>query len=221
MFHLRLFHDVYEPGASLKSEHPVPPSIFYVYRGSAEVDGASLAEDEARFVSDYAPVTAGSDGATVWRWELVDRDVPFRIAEAEGVSSRLAIARDVKMFELVPSSTWLFRLDKIINFSDTTGMHSHPGSGIRCLLTGAMRTESRMEGESDNRTPGATWYEEGAYPLVSTVDPGDKATFLRGMILPPEFTDYADSANWISGQPEGGAKFEGWAELAKEVVTLR
>lgn len=221
MFQLRLFHDVYNARSAHTSKRPVPHSIFYLYQGSAEVDGTSLAKDQAQYVSEYVPVVAGPDGATIWRWELIDRDAPLGVVEGEGITSRLRMARDVKMFELVPSSSWLFRLDKIIGFEDTTGMHAHAGSGIRCLLEGNVRTESRMEGDTENGSPGDVWYEEGSYPLVSSVDPGVKATFLRGMVLPPEYTNYADSATWISGQPEGGARFAGWQEMARELVTLR
>ncbi len=221
MFQLRLFHDVYDPEVSLKSDHPVPHSIFYLYKGSAELDGTTLAEDEARYISEYAPVSAGRDGATIWRWELVDRNARLGVLDGEGVSSSLRMAHDVKMFELVPTTSWLFRVDKVIDFEDTTGMHAHGGSGIRCLLEGNVRTESRMEGNGDNRNPGDVWYEEGAYPLVSTVDPGVKATFLRGMVLPPEYTNYGDHATWISGQPEGGPKFAGAKQLAEKCVVLR
>jgi len=145
---------------------------------------------------------------------------PLGIIDAEGVHSRLRMARDVKMFELVPTSRWLFRLDKIIGFEGTTGMHSHPGSGIRCLLDGHLRAESEKGENAGASKPGDVWYEEGAYPLVSTVNPGIKTTFLRGMVLPPDYLNYAETANWIYGQPEGGTKFAGWKALAQQVVTL-
>ena len=221
MFQLRLFHDDYAPGAAVKSPPLVPHTMFYVFRGAAAVAGTVLNETDARYVSDYAPVEAGGGGAVIWRWELVDRTTAPGVVEAGGVQSVLRMARDVKMFELAPTTKWLFRLDSIIGFEGTTGMHSHPGSGIRCLLSGHLRAESEKGENSDNRNPGDVWYEEGAYPLVSTVDPGIKTTFLRGMVLPPDYLGYPETANWISGQPEGGAKFEGWKPLAQQVVTLR
>jgi hypothetical protein len=221
MYELRLFNDVFEADAVASSVRPAPHTINYVFQGSAEVDGQGLDEGSAAYGADSVSVRAGAGGATLWRWELVRSDEPLGVVRAEGVESVLRMARKVKMFELVPTSKWLFRLDKIIGFEGTTGLHSHPGSGIRSLLSGHLRAESDKGEESDNRNPGDVWYEEGAYPLVSTVDPGIKTTFLRGMVLPPEYVGHQDSANWIGERAEGeGPKLEGWQGLVLQVVTL-
>ena len=180
MFHLRLFDDVYPPGAAVTATRPAPHSILYVFAGSAAIAGSPLTHQEAGYFRDDLSVEAGPAGAAIWRWELVERTEPLGITGAEGVHSRLRMARDVKMFELVPTSRWLFRLDKIIGFEGTTGMHSHPGSGIRCMIQGHLRAESEKGENAEASKPGDVWYEEGAYPLVSTVNPGIKTTFLRG-----------------------------------------
>lgn len=44
------------------------------------------------------------------------------------------------MFELVPTSKWLFRLDCIYNNRGSTGLHSHPGCGIGCMLNSSWTT---------------------------------------------------------------------------------
>jgi hypothetical protein len=219
-FQLRLFHDHYEPGAVSKAVRPAPHSMFYLFKGNASVGDSALGEAEAGYFRDHTPVEAGAVGATVWRWELVDRNEPLGVIDAAGVRSALRMARDVKMFELEPASRWLFRLDSIIGFEGTTGMHSHPGSGIRCLISGHLLAESEKGENSEANEPGDVWYEEGSYPLVSTVKPGVKTTFLRGMVLPPDFLEYPETATWIHSQPEGGTKFEGWKPLAQQVVTL-
>lgn len=54
----------------------------------------------------------------------------------------MKMARVVDMFNMVPTSKWLFRLDEIINFEGCTGLHSHPGSGIRSMKKGHMKVES-------------------------------------------------------------------------------
>jgi hypothetical protein len=192
--------------------------MIYVASGSAIINGSTIAERDALPIEDFLTVRAGPNGATLWRWEFARRDRPFGLLEGHGVSSVLRMSRQVKMFELVPTSKWLFRLDCIVEFQGTTGLHSHPGSGIRCLIDGHLRTESEMGENTDNRGFGAVWYEEGAYPLVSTVDPNLKATFLRGMILPPEFAIYAETATWIEGHK---ATYKDWKLLAQKVVTLR
>jgi hypothetical protein len=122
------------------------------------------------------------------------------------------------MFEMVPTSKWLFRLDCIMEFEGTTGLHSHPGSGIRCMLGGHLRTESVKGEDTENDKQGDVWYEEGSYPLVSTVNPGSKATFLRGMILPPEYLKIGETATWIEGKK---ATFKGWKAYQQKLVVLR
>jgi len=220
MFQLRFFRDHAAPDLTAVGDRPAPHTVSYVFEGSANVAGTELKQGQATYFNDHNVVRAGVQGAVIWRWELVDRSAPLTPLKGDGVTSQLLMARDVKMFELVPTSRWLFRLDTIVGFQGTTGVHSHPGSGIRCLVSGHLRAESEKGESSDNRQPGTVWYEEGAYPLVSTVDPGIKTTFLRGMVLPPEYFGFADSASWISGQPEGGPTIEGHETLADNIVSL-
>jgi hypothetical protein len=121
------------------------------------------------------------------------------------------------MFELFPKSKWLFKLDCIVNHEGSTGLHSHPGSGIRCMLDGEFKIESNV-GECyyglKNNDP---WYEEGAYPLVSTAPDGVKATFLRGMILPLEYDKYPDTAMWIEGEKISPSS---WKLYSQQTITL-
>ena len=190
---LKLFHDELAPGAvaaPLEAQH----MICYIYRGAASINGGSLEADTAGYFEDFAEIKAGPAGATVWRWELVPAEDPLHLLAGEGVASALKMSRRVKMFELVPTSKWLFRLDCIVENEGSTGLHSHPGSGIRCMIEGQLRVTSDKGEASDNTRPGDCWYEEGAYPLISTSDRGNKATFLRGMVLPPEYVEYADPA---------------------------
>jgi hypothetical protein len=86
------------------------------------------------------------------------------------------------------------------------------------MLDGIFRIDSEKGEEFDVSNPGDAWYEEGAYPLVSTAPPGTKTTFLRGMILPPEYFHYPDTAIWIEGKP---AEKTGWTNYVQRVVTLR
>lgn len=62
----------------------------------------------------------------------------------------------------------LFRPGCIYNNPGTTGLPSHPGSGIRCLPEGSLHVRGTIGGESDSGEQGGTWYEEGPYPIVST-----------------------------------------------------
>jgi len=215
---LKLYHD--KLGANAEVDPPLlaQHSILYVFSGSAVVNGRHVEADSAVYSEDFAAVKAGPNGAVVWRWELVPEGDPRHLVKGENVQSELRLSRKIKMFELGPTSKWLVRLDAIVNNEGSTGLHSHPGSGIRCLIEGQLRVVSEKGECSDNTKPGDAWYEEGAYPLVSTTDPGLKATFLRGMVLPPEFEKYPDTAIWIEGKKTCKSD---WKLYVQRVITLR
>jgi hypothetical protein len=218
MYTLNKWADVLAAGASSIPAIHAQHSLVYVATGSASINGEECTSDTAVHVEDSLEVRAGGAGATLWRWGLMPAGGSMGQLAGDGVLSVLRMSRRVKMFEMVPTSKWLFRLDCILEFEGTTGLHSHPGSGIRCLISGHLRTESEKGENTENGKPGDVWYEEGSYPLVSTVDPGIKTTFLRGMILPPEYLKFGETATWIEGHK---AKFAGWKPLVQKVVSLR
>jgi hypothetical protein len=217
LYTLRLYHDSYAPSSRTVQDLEAQHGIVYVLRGAATVNEKPVAQDSAVYCKDAASIEAGSKGAVLWRWELVRTCEHNNLALGDGVSSRLRMSRRIRMFELVPTSKWLFRLDCIYNNRGSTGLHSHPGSGIRCMLAGHLRVESDKGESSDNRLTGDCWYEEGSYPLVSTSDPGETADFLRGMVLPPEYSRYPDTAVWIEGMKSCESD---WKSYVQTVVTL-
>jgi hypothetical protein len=217
MYTLRLYHDYFHTNAESIPDLEAQHSIVYIYDGSATVNGQPVEKDSAIYCPDVTTIKAGPKGSQIWRWDLVRTSEPNNLARGEGIKSHLRMSRRIRMFELVPTSKWLFRLDCIVNNEGSTGLHSHPGSGIRCMLEGHLRVESEKGECSDNWRPGDTWYEEGSYPLVSTSDPGEKATFLRGMVLPPEYSKYPDTAIWIEGVKSCKSD---WKNYVQNLVTL-
>ena len=218
---MKLFHDSLSPNSEVTPGLEAQHSILYIWKGSASINGKLVEADSAVYCEDFATIKAGQEGATLWRWELVPETDPFHFLKGEGVSSILRMSRKIKMFELVPTSKWLFRLDSIIGFEATTGKHANPGSGIRCLLYGHMRAESEKGECSESSNPGDCWYEEGAYPLVSTAIGGVKTTFLRGMVLTPEFANNKLSfsgAIYIDGPRVSTSKYKNYVE---KIITLR
>lgn len=219
MYTLSQWRDRLEPDGVVAPSEPAQHSMIYVEQGSMTVNGQALQTGNSRYVDNGLQLVAGPEGATLWRWSLqrVDGSTSGELA-GSGVASVLRIRRAIKMFEMYPTTRWLFRLDEVLNFEGTTGLHSHPGSGIRCLLSGALRTESEKNENVYSSERGDVWYEEGAYPLVTTSDPGLKSTFLRGLILPPEYAGLKDTANWISGL---AATYDGSVVHQDKIVTLR
>ena len=220
-YSLRLYHDKMEANAKAEVIYCQHTAV-YCLAGSAVVNGHQLNEDEAVYCQDSVDICAGSNGATVWRWELERTVAPYNVAVVEGVFSAMKMARVVDMFNMVPTSKWLFRLDAIVDFEGCTGIHSHPGSGIRSLRKGHMIVESNIGESSDNHGCGAVWYEEGAYPLVSTVIDNEACTFLRGMVMPQEYNliQNDQSPNWITSGGDQPCKGD-WKGYFQKVVTLR
>jgi hypothetical protein len=204
MYLQKLFHDTLAANsqASVEAQH----SFIYVWEGSAIINGEAAEEDSAVYAEDIVAVQAGGSGATLLRWELAPKDDPAHLLTGDGVSSKLRMSRRIKMFELVPTSRWLFRLDRVREAQGSTGLHSHPGSGIRCILStnGECRIQSEKGEESVSSKPGDAWYEEGAYPVNFTSPPGVKSSFLRGIVFPPEFERCPDTVIWIEGQRKSG-----------------
>ena len=217
MFSLKLYHDVLTANTRTFPDLQAQHSIIYIYEGSAVINGKTVKKDNTIYCQDVAAIEAGQNGAQVWRWELVRTAEPNNYAKGPGIETHLRMSRRIRMFKLVPTSKWLFRLDCIVNNEGSTGLHSHPGSGIRCMLEGQLRVESEKGECSENTDTGDVWYEEGSYPLISTSDPGNRATFLRGMVLPPEYVKYPDTAVWIEGRKSCKAD---WKNYVQKIVTL-
>lgn len=101
-----------------------------------------------------------------------------------------------------PTSKWLFRLDCIYNNRGSTELHSHPGSGIGCMLAGHLRVESDKGECSDNRLTGDCRHEEGSYPLVSPPILG-RLPISFGAWCMLELGNYRLPSQTLSGRPGG------------------
>ena len=217
MYTLRLYQD-YVPAniecRQIESQH----SILYVLRGGAEINGEAVAADQAVYCKDSIFIQTAEMDAVIWRWEIVREEAANTYLEGGPVQSKLAISRKVQMFELTSRSKWLFRLDCIYGNLGSTGLHSHPGSGIRCLLEGNLHVRGVIGECSDNTKTGDAWYEEGSYPIISTTYGDEPAAFLRGMILPVEYDEYPDTAMWIEGEKKVQSS---WKNYSQQVIMLR
>ncbi len=217
MYTLRLYHDFLPAGVEaepLDTQH----AILYVLKGEATINDEVVKADTAKYCMDNIRVTAGDVDTVIWRFELIPTEAPKAYMQGRGIKSVLKILRRVRMFELAPRQEWLFRLDCIYNNMGSTGLHSHPGSGIRCLIEGELHVRGVIGEASDNVKLGDTWYEEGSYPIVSTNFSDTPSNFLRGMVLPVEYATYPDTAMWIEGAKEVQSE---WKSYSQQVVRLR
>lgn len=208
--YLSYYNDTLAAGASLTFLQDGTHRVFYVHKGTADLGGQRVEEDEAAYRSGACMVTAGTGGARVFRWELSTQEgkVP------ENIESMLRMTRECWMFDSQDGSDWLFRLDSIIqSASDFADCHTHPGPGIRALLSGAFVIQQTSE-NGGGTYPGDPWWETGVEAVIST-PAGDKDVhFLRGMLLPLEFEGRPDTAKWLRAKPKEKAAWKLYVDQA-------
>ena len=122
---LSLYEDLLAPGEELR----LPAGARIVYVASGELAG--LHPGAAAFGADEATVVAGSDGATVLRWELTEWSVDDAKLSAH--------------VELDPWADYVMRCER--------GAGRAAGPGIACVLRGELTIEG------DLVTPFGAWVE--------------------------------------------------------------
>jgi quercetin dioxygenase-like cupin family protein len=124
-----------------------------------------VARDEARFGA------ARVEGRALV-WELEDEAGDGALLSAE-------VALD-------PAVDWIVRCDRV-DFppGGVAYLHTHPGPGIRCLLSGAIRIETG--GRSSAYGPFDAWFESGPEPVYAEASPTEDSAFVRVMLLPAEW----------------------------------
>jgi quercetin dioxygenase-like cupin family protein len=64
-------------------------------------------------------------------------------------------------------------------------LHTHPGPGLRVLLTGRIRVDTL--GESHEYGPYEWWYETGPDPVFAAASETEPTAFVRVLVLPAEW----------------------------------
>ena len=174
--HLSLFEDIYSNGASAS----LPPAsrIMFVVYGQISIDGRGFGEGETWHGVGTALVTAGDAGASVWRWDLTEGP-SFSLA-SDGVGSFAKISASL---EMLPKGDLLMRGDSVAFPPGGQALtHVHQGPGIRCLIEGAIRIDTR--GRSTAYGPGGAWFEGGPEAVFAQAALDRPSRFIRVMILP-------------------------------------
>jgi quercetin dioxygenase-like cupin family protein len=114
---------------------------------------------------------------------VVDADAGLRWTLAEEAAPGALLARDV---ELDPSTPWIMRHDRVeFQPGGIAHRHTHPGPGIRCLLSGSITIDS--EGDVTTYGPGEAWFESGPEPVLATTSATEPSAFTRVLLLPVEW----------------------------------
>ena len=165
---LRLYEDVLPNGG--EAALPALPRMIFVVHGSLAVADSTLND---------VMLKAGSAGATVWRWELVTGDGSGGLATWKDAVSREKFSAELAT---LPKGALLLRGDSVaFPPGGCAYLHRHQGPGIRCLLEGGIRIDTR--GHSHSYGPGGAWYETGPDGVFAQA--ADRPTrFVRVMVLP-------------------------------------
>jgi hypothetical protein len=177
---LRLYEDTLPNGG--EAPLPVLPRMIFVVHGELAVAGRTLRDGEAWSGEGAVTLSAGSSGATLWRWEFMADGAGGGVVRAPGVTSRDKLSVEL---ETLPKGTLLLRGDSVaFPPGGCAYLHRHQGPGIRCLLDGGIRIDTH--GRSTSYGPGCPWFESGPDPVFAQA--ADRPTrFIRVMILPAAY----------------------------------
>jgi hypothetical protein len=173
---LKLYEDILSSGA--EAALPALPRMIFVVHGSVEIDGRTLQDEEAFSGEAAVALKAGSEGATLWRWE-------FAADGAAAVAAHGMVSRDklCAPLDTLPDGELLLRGDSVaFPPGGCAYLHRHQGPGIRCIFEGAIRIDTH--GKSTSYGPGGAWYETGPDPVFAQASADRPTRFIRVMILP-------------------------------------
>jgi hypothetical protein len=175
---LRLYEDVLSNDGEVAL--PALPRFIFVTHGTLIVADRTLHDEEVFSGEGAVALKAGSEGATLWRWEFSD-------AAGGAVAGRGVVSREKlsAVLETLPQGALLLRGDSVaFPPGGCAYRHRHQGPGIRCLLEGGIRIDTH--GRSTSYGPGGAWYETGPDGVFAQA--ADRpARFIRVMILPQAY----------------------------------
>jgi hypothetical protein len=183
---LRLTEDILSNAS--EASLPAAPRMIFVAHGSVaigEVTVGSPANAERAIKADEAysgegavTLKAGSEGATLWRWELVRAGGVGAAAQGLVTREKLNAA-----LETLSHGELLLRGDSVaFPPGGCAYLHRHQGPGTRCIFEGAIRIDTH--GKSTSYGPGGAWYETGPDPVFAQAASDRPTRFIRVMILP-------------------------------------
>ncbi len=174
---LRLYEDCPLAGETHTLDAAVPRAI-YVAAGSATIDGTVVEADNGVVTMGAVTIRIDAGGVCLWRWEVVTSDVAVQPVAGRG---NLKLEHPLELDKIADSH--LLRLDSVaFPAGGCALLHTHQGSGIRCVKEGSIRIDT--QGHSATYAPGAPWFEVGPDPVFAQADADIPTRFIRAMVLP-------------------------------------
>lgn len=146
-------------------------SLYRFETGVETIGGNRVVYDLERGVPRFG--AASLEGpALVWQLDQDERD-------AEGA----LLSRFV---QLDPFAAWVVRCDRVdFPLGGVAPRHTHPGPGIRYLLSGELEIET--EGRTAFYASGGAWFESGPEPVLARASSHLPTAFVRVLVLPAEW----------------------------------
>jgi len=177
---LRLYEDALSSSETVEFRLPPLPRFIFVVHGNATIGGKPLKAGEGWQGSGEVLVKPGAGGVTCWRWELSRGDRGATTANAPGMRTHEKLSA---FLETLPKGELLMRGDSVaFPPGGCAYTHVHQGPGIRCMIEGGIRIDTR--GRSTSYGPGGPWYETGPDPVFAQAAEDRPSRFIRVMILP-------------------------------------
>ncbi|MBT6313608.1 MAG: hypothetical protein HOJ21_10430 [Alphaproteobacteria bacterium] len=214
-FELRMYRDIYAPGAALTLPLKAAHRVIYVFSGAITVLGdKALSADDGLYAKSAMPVLAGPAGAVVWRYEIAAQDAAESLAD--GAQSDLLLSGPLTTIDVADAAEdWLLRLDSVAFPAGGCALrHTHRGPGIRCLVEGDIRIDA--EGASHPFGVGAPWFEAGPDPVFAQA--GDQPTrFVRVSVLPASLKG-ASSIRYVDPEDAARPKDQSYRGYIDQVI---
>jgi quercetin dioxygenase-like cupin family protein len=217
---LRLWEDRLAPHVTAASPAGLANRVVYVVEGDATVGGEPLTANHARHVAGRLDIRAGATGARCWRWELIRGPRESALTMASGPTSATPISRLVFLEPLAldPAARYLMRCDRVdFPLGGIAYTHTHQGPGIRCLLRGALRVDTR--GKTTPLRPGGAWFEEGPEPVYAEASSDELTSFVRVMILPASLIGKS-SIRYVNPEDQARPKTQTYTVFVDQPIDL-
>ena len=183
-YELRFLRDRYGPGAMCARPMLAINRVLYCNAGTfTTCSGETRGQDQAWHGTDIVTITAGKEGAEIWRWELAPVEAAPITELGAGVDTSLELRGPVDAIDA--ATKWLMRCDSVkFPPNGCAFTHTHQGPGIRVLREGSIRIDA--EGSSHQFEPGEAWFESGPDPVFAQAAEQGCTCFVRVMVLPRE-----------------------------------
>jgi len=209
---LRLYEDTLGDGVA--AGLPPLPRMIFVAHGAIETGDQKLEDNMAVAGEDAVALKAGTAGATLWRFELAAGGAATGALAAPGAVSREKLSASL---ETLPKGRLLLRGDSVtFPPGGCAYLHRHQGPGIRCLIEGGVRIDTR--GHSHSYGPGGAWYETGPDGVFAQA--AERPTrFVRVMILPASYVGKS-SVEYLNEEDKAKPKSQQYKIYADIPLTL-